>query len=69
MQFLKILLKTLWVGCCGAIGAGIGSVLIGFQFHSTSLTIVGAVVGAGLGALFGSFISLGDILFSSYWTD
>ena len=54
--------KLIWRSFCAVVGAAIGAILLGTYASSMLLAVVGGLVGAGLGALFGKYIHLGDVL-------
>jgi len=54
--------KLIWRSFCAVVGAAIGAILLGTYASSMLLAVVGGLVGAGLGALFGKYIDLADVL-------
>ena len=56
------LFRVIWIAFCMIIGAVIVAAVAGSYFSSVALTVVGAIVGLGIGYLFGRFLKLSDWL-------
>ncbi|MEE2718609.1 MAG: hypothetical protein VX727_02360 [Planctomycetota bacterium] len=56
------LFRGIWIACCMIVGAIIVATAAGSYFSSVALTVVGAIVGLGIGYLFGRFLKLSDWL-------
>ena len=62
LNSVRSLARMVWIGLCALVGAAIGAVLFGLLWDVMPLMIIGGVVGFGLGALFGRFVTLTDVL-------
>ena len=56
------LFRGIWIAFCMIIGAIIVATVAGSYFSSVALTVVGAILGLGIGYLFGRFLKLSDWL-------
>jgi len=59
---VKTVFRMIWIFVCIVVGAAIGFALLGLMSGMTGVGIIGAVIGGGLGLLFGRKISLLDTL-------
>jgi len=59
---VKTVFRMIWIFVWIVVGAAIGFALLGLMSGMTGVGIIGAVIGGGLGLLFGRKISLLDTL-------
>ena len=52
------LFKGIWIAICALLGAAAGALLIGMEFSSLWMSVVGAVIGLFIGGLLGKYIPI-----------
>jgi len=55
-------IHLLWILFCAVVGALIGAALLSSGFSSMPLAVVGGLLGAVLGGLFGRYVNLLDAI-------